>query len=118
MVEQMADDLLMRLSIPFIGSGAAYWDGYTLKAGFGRPRHWTGDGALAYGESAVVAEIVSSGMTLESRTAGDFVALLKDLDKQLWWKVEQLASKIDDLRSEGNRLSNSEGVPGHPPFAQ
>jgi hypothetical protein len=106
MVEQMADDLLIRLSIPFIGGGAAYWDGDTLKTSFGRPRHRTADGALAFGESAVVAEIVSSGMTLESRTAGDFVALLSDLDKQLWRKVEQLESTIDDLRTEGDRLSN------------
>jgi hypothetical protein len=111
MVEQMADDLLMRLSIPYDGGGVAYWDGDALKASFARPGHRTADGALAFGESAIVTEIVSSGMTLESRTAGDFVALLKDLDKQLWRKVEQLSSTVDDLRSHGDNLS---GWPSEP----
>ena len=105
MSESLVDEGLRQLAVPVVDSGLAYRDGDELKAAY--PGQKTADGFLWYGPDAVVEETFAGGPTVGTRISDDFEALRRDLEKQIWDKVEQLDATITAVLRDDRPLTGA-----------
>ena len=107
MVERRVEDQLRRMAPKLLDGGSTFFTEENLQAAF--PGKKNADAGIHYGDLVLLAEVVTTQVSLPARENGDVIAYGKDLDKFFVKKAEQLdetaASLLRDPQPAGSPLS-------------
>jgi len=99
MVELRVEDQLRRQAPPLIGvAGKTFFTEEDLQAAF--PGTMNTDAGIDYGDQVMLAEIVTTQVTVPTRENADVTALNKDIEKFFLHKAEQLDVTAANLLSD------------------
>ena len=88
MVERRVEDQLRRMTPPLLGSGSLFFTEEDLQAAF--PGKKNTDAGIDYGDVVLLAEVVTTQVSLPARENADVIAYGKDIDKFFVKKARQL----------------------------
>jgi hypothetical protein len=106
MVERRVEDQLRRMAPPLLGGGSAFFTEENLQAAF--PGKMNADAGIDYGDLVLLAEVVTTQISLSARENADLIAYGKDIDKFFVKKARQLdetaANLLHDPQPAGSPL--------------
>jgi len=107
MVERRVEDQLRRMAPPLLGGGRAFFTEENLQAAF--PGEKNTDAGIDYGDLVLLAEVVTTQVSLPARENADVIAYGKDIDKFFVKKARQLdetaANLLRDPQPAGSPLN-------------
>jgi hypothetical protein len=107
MVERRVEDQLRRMAPPLLGGGRAFVTEEDLQAAF--PGKKNTDAGIDYGDLVLLAEVVTTQVSLAARENADVIAYGKDIDKFFVKKARQLdetaANLLTDPQPAGSPLT-------------
>jgi len=95
MVELRVEDQLRRMAPKLIGGDTAFFTEEDLQAAF--PRSKNTDAGIDFGDQALLAEVVTTQVTLATRENADVTAFNKDIEKFFVKKARQLDETAANL---------------------
>lgn len=98
MVERRVEDQLRRMAPPLLGGGRAIFTEENLQAAF--PGKKNADVGIDYGDLVLLAEVVTTQVSLPARETADVIAYGKNIDKFFVDKARQLDETAANLLRE------------------
>jgi hypothetical protein len=95
MVELRVEDQLRRMAPPLLSGGTAFFTEENLQAAF--PGKKNADAGIDYGHLVLLAEVVTTQVSLPARENADVIAYGKDIDKFFVKKAQQLDESATNL---------------------
>jgi hypothetical protein len=109
MVERRVEDQLRRMAPPLLGGGRAFFTEENLRAAF--PGKKNADAGVDYGDLVLLAEVVTTQVSLAARENADAIAYGKDIDKFFVKKARQLDETAANLLRNPQPAGSPLGTP-------
>jgi hypothetical protein len=109
MVERRVEDQLRRMAPRLLGDGRTIFTEENLQAAF--PRTKNADAGIDYGDLVLLAEVVTTQVSLPARENADVIAYGKDIDKFFVKKARQLDETAANLLRDPQPSGSPLGTP-------